>query len=180
MRKMRSALTVFGLLLVMGMAEFFLVSFIVPFYPKSYMQVTPTMDILTTPTATLEVAVSEVENNPLGDAVMPTVSAEGCIGGQIEWVYPQPNAEISGLVELEAIINVENLGFYKYEYSQAGSDNWISIAAGTEKIIDAGPLGGAWNTGGEIPGQYLLRIVVLDNENNPMPACVLPIYIVAP
>jgi hypothetical protein len=73
---------------------------------------------------------------------------------------------------------VEKLGFYKYEYSPTGSERWTTIAAGNTIIIDE-PLGGAWDTSDLIPGNYELRLVVNDNLNNALPACVIQVTIEA-
>jgi hypothetical protein len=106
-------------------------------------------------------------------------SLDGCIPGEIEWTDPQPGDEVKGPVELKGTIAVANLGFYKYEYSQAGSDTWTTIAAGDAPVQD-GPLGGNWNTEQLLPGDYRLRLVVSDNANNTLPACGIRVRVVGP
>ena len=82
-------------------------------------------------------------------------------------------------MELKGTVNVENIGFYKYEFALMGSDTWTTIAAGNT-IIKNDLLGGAWDTSALVPGDYELRLVVNDNENNPLPACMIQVTIEAP
>jgi hypothetical protein len=81
-------------------------------------------------------------------------------------------------VELLGTVNIPNLGFYKYEFSEPGSDVWSTIAA--DNVAKVNGTIGYWNTGQLTPGDYLLRLVVVDNQNNPFPACVIAVRVVAP
>ncbi len=183
-RKISFALTlvvIFGLLML---AEFVLVSFVAPALPQQRILATPTLDLLSTPTATL--GVPEIGATPTSESIQATplaVTAEGCVPGSIEWLYPKNGDEIQGTVNLDFIVNVVNLGFYKYEYVQAGSTNWETIAADNVPVVntpepDAAPQH-AWNTSALIPGDYQLRLVVTDNANNTFPACTISIRIIA-
>ncbi|GAP15145.1 hypothetical protein LARV_02926 [Longilinea arvoryzae] len=182
-RKISFALTlvvIFGLLML---AEFILVSFVAPAMPNQRILATPTLDLISTPTATLP--VSGVGVTPTSESVQATplaVTAEGCVPGSIEWIYPQNGDEIQGTVNLVFLVNVTNLGFYKYEYVQAGSTEWVTIAADDVPVAstpepDAEPQH-AWNTESLIPGDYQLRLVVTDNANNTFPACTIAIRII--
>ena len=112
---------------------------------------------------------------------MAVSEQEGCIPGELDWTFPKNGVQISGLVNLKGTIQVPNLGFYKYEYSSVGSNNWITIAAGNTNITDSAlGGGGAWNTSQLVPGDYRLRLVAADNQNQALPACVINIRIVAP
>jgi hypothetical protein len=120
-------------------------------------------------------ATPDLTKAPTKETILPV----GCTPGQVEWTFPKAGDEISGKVELKGTVNVPNLGFYKYEFSQAGVENWMTIAAGNENNkVDA--VLGTWDTTLLIPGDYQLRLVVADNQNQLMPACVIPIRIVAP
>lgn len=176
-RRFGSALTLIILLMILALAEFSMVTFVAPAFPNATLLLTPTMDLLASPTTTL---------NPLqiasaAPAGIPTSinGGEGCIPGQLDWSYPANGDEISGLVELKGTVNVVNLGFFKYEFSQPGSDAWITIAAGNQAKIDE-PLGGVWNTSQLVPGDYLLRLVVSDNQNILMTPCTISVRIIAP
>ncbi len=186
-REFSSAMTFLMLLILIGLAQFFLVSFIAPGMPRTNIIATPTIDRLATPEKT-----QAVTNTPLTTptGLIPTlaVASEGCVPGQIEWTFPKNNDQIKGTVTLTGTVNVPNLGFYKYEYSSAGTDNWITIAAGDSTIIDK-PLGtsekslgtsGQWNTSQLAQGDYRLRLVVVDNQDKTLPACVINIRITSP
>jgi hypothetical protein len=146
---------------------------------------TPTLDLLATPTVTLEaknsstlMPASALAGTQTTTTPTPGKVVDGCIKGQLEWTFPKGGDEINGTIELKGIVNVANLGFYKYEYSQPGSSAWITIAAGDKPKNDE-PLGGVWNTSQLVPGDYLLRLVVSDNKNQVLPACQISVQIVA-
>jgi len=180
LKRVRATLTVLVLLLLFAAAEFLIVSFVIPAYPQLTMLATPTLDILATPTVTL---ASQIGSLSIGRATqtpspVPTVQVEGCTPGQIEWVDPVPGQELSGTVRLVATVNIPNLGFYKYEYSEPGSDIWNTIAANNEAKVK-GEIG-FWNTNQLEPSKdYLLRLVVVDNQNQSLPMCVISVRVVA-
>lgn len=178
-RRLSAALSVFILLFLLGAAEFALVTFVSPVYPKVFLLQTPTLDLLATSTAVLP--QQEITPDALVKGTLPTAAVldeDGCVPGELEWTYPVSGGEISGVVELRGTVNVSNLGFYKYEFSQPGTDTWVTIAAG-DSLGEDQLLGGAWNTGQLVPGDYRLRLVVSDNQNQTMPACEIPVRVVA-
>ncbi len=181
-RRFTGSLTVLILLFMLGMAEFATASIVFPDFPRAQSLATPTIELLATPTAIVQVetASTATVEAPL-EVALPL--EEGCVAGQIEWIYPTAGVELKGEVELRGTVSVPNLGFYKYEYNQAGTDTWVTIAAGDRPIVDQ-PLGGdgsgQWDTSQLVPGDYFLRLVVTDNVNNVFPACVIPVRIVAP
>jgi hypothetical protein len=178
-RKLSTAITIFVLLAMLMGVEFFLVSFVAPTYPQEVMLPTPTIDRLATITPTLEGTAEPVMAEVQATATPQIVAGDGCVPGQLEWTYPQPGDEISGAVEFTGTVNLANLGFYKYEFRQAGSDTWQTIAAGdTVKVNES--LGGRWNTAQLIPGDYELRLVASDNQNQAIPACEVSVQIVLP
>ncbi len=186
-REFSSAMTFLMLLILIGLAQFFLVSFISPGMPRANILATPTIDRLATPEK-IQAATGTPLTTPTGLAPTQTAAAEGCVAGQIEWTYPKNNDQIKGSVTLKGTVNVPNLGYYKYEYSQAGSDNWITIAAGNTAIVDQ-PLGtseqssgnsGLWNTSLLAQGDYRLRLVVFDSLNKMLPVCIVNIRITSP
>jgi len=176
-QKFNSALTVlvFSVLLVIGL--FVVNTFVTPAVPGVQQLATPTIDLTQQP-PTITPAPTIVIT---GEGLIPTITSyfsRGCIPDQIDWTDPQNGDTINGRVELKGTVNVENLGFYKYEYSPSGSDTWTTIAAGNARIVNE-PLGGAWDTRALVPGEYELRLVVNDNQNNPLPACVIQVIIEA-
>ncbi len=178
---MNANVAILAIAVLFAAVTFVMATFVTPSVPGLYAAATPTLNPLTTATSTLPVAVPTVETDVVSAAIAAQnqIVAEGCIAGQIEWTFPAAGEEISGTVELRGTVNVDNLGFYKYEFSQPGSDTWQPIAAGDGVRRDE-PLGGQWNTTQLVPGDYLLRLVVADNQNTIYPACVISIRIVAP
>lgn len=172
--------TMLVILLLFGLTEFYLVTFIAPTYPGAHSLATPTLDIMATPEMTIPAAAAQSIPTPeptqASDVVDPQVVRTGCLEDQIEWTYPVNGDEIKGLIEPMGTVNVPNLGFYKYEYSPADAENWTTIAGGDQPKVDQ-PLGGIWNTEQVVPGDYQLRLVVYDNQNNPFPACIISVRI---
>jgi len=180
-RHFSSAMTAMMLFILIGLAQFLLVSFVAPGMPQANTIATPTINYFTTPIATLSSTATSAAQST---GIIPTLAVseqEGCIPGELDWTFPKNGVQISGLVTLKGTIQVPNLGFYKYEYSSVGSNNWITIAAGNTNITDSAlGGGGAWNTSQLVPGDYRLRLVAADNQNQALPACVINIRIVAP
>jgi FtsP/CotA-like multicopper oxidase with cupredoxin domain len=100
------------------------------------------------------------------------------LAGQIEWLSPTAGDTISATVELKGTVNVPNLGFYKYEFSLPGADSWTTIAAGNSPLVN-GTIG-YWNTAQLPAGDYLLRLVVVDNQNGFFPACIVSVRVASP
>ncbi len=181
--RLRGALTLLVFVIGLALLEFIIVSFVYPTATALQSLPTPTIALLETP-LTAPLATPTGPTPAVTATLSPaTPAAEGCVPGQIEWTYPQNGGTLQGKVVLRGTVNVPNLGFYKYEYRAIGSENWLTIAAGNRPIIDQ-PLGGEgsgeWDTEMVTPGDYELRLVVYDNTNQPFPACVVSVRILAP
>ncbi len=171
-----AALTVLLLLFLFIFMEFVIVSFVVPSYPQMASFPTATLDLLATPTFTLPVAAEATGSALFGSATATGQTVkEGCVSGQIEWISPTAGQEITTNIQLTATVNVPNLGFYKYEYAKQGEDLWTTIAGGNQPKIK-GDIG-FWYTDQLTNGDYQLRLVVADNQNNLFPACVIQVRI---
>jgi len=176
--RLRAAMTLLFLALGMVLFEFVVVSFVYPAQSAAQPLPTPTLALLETPYAALE--VTPVETQVLAVETPTAVVSEGCLPGQIEWTYPQTGTTLRGKVVLRGTVNVPNLGFYKYEYRSRGSEEWLTIAAGNRPIVDqalGGEGSGEWDTSMIPAGDYDLRLVVYDNANQPYPACVVTVRI---
>jgi len=162
------------LFLMIALSQFCLVTFIVPFLPSATFLLTPTVDLLQTPLATLSsealTAQPPIQATPEGMV--------GCIPDQIMISTPLAGSEVQGKIVFSGTVNVPNFGFYKYEYSPAGSETWATIAAG-DKIVREAELG-AWDTSQLVPGDYQIRLLVTDNLGKALPACIIPLHVVAP
>jgi hypothetical protein len=178
-RKLAARLTVLSLLGLLILVEFLTVSFVIPAYPRVMSLPTPTLDVLATATATLPASTGETPTPAgSGQPTFASPTSEGCIAGQIEWLSPKAGDTISETVELKGTVNVPNLGFYKYEFSQPGTDTWTTIAAGNSPLVN-GTIG-YWNTAQLPGGDYLLRLVVVDNQNGFFPACIVSVRVNSP
>jgi arginine exporter protein ArgO len=105
----------------------------------------------------------------------PVAGSQGCVPGQLEITSPKPGAEVGGTVTLVGTVYLPNFGFYKYEVALRGTDNWSTISAQSEtkKNEELGIL----NTTVLTPGDYLLRVVVLDNSTQIIGTCIITIRI---
>lgn len=167
----RSALISF-LIVVFFCVEFSLASFVIPGLPADFFLATPTLDLISTPTGTLSPELmTQFANQP--GSVQPNTA--GCTPGQIELTFPEPGEEIRGVIELTGTVNIPNFGFYKYEVAPNGSDTWATIAAGRTTVVDASL--GRWDTTALTPGDYQLRLVVIDNQGTILPACIVPVQV---
>ena len=173
-QKVRVSGAFFILLVMIGLSQFCLVTFIVPFLPAATFLLTPTADLLQTPVATL--SADALTAHP-GSATSPAGLA-GCIPGQIMVLSPSPASEVQGKVVILGTVDVPNFGFFKYEYALQGSETWSTIAAGDKTIRD-GELG-AWDTSQLPPGDYQLRLLITDNLGKALPPCIIPVHVIAP
>jgi hypothetical protein len=171
------AVAVLSLLIFLAAAEVVLTVFLAPVMPASALLLTPTMNPLITPTNTIssEFLASLGFQTPQST---PTAQSSGCIPGQIMVTFPKPGDVVKGSVTLTGTANIPNFGFYKYEFSPLGTDIWSTIQASRDVIPD-GNLG-VWNTSLVSPGDYNLRLVVIDNQGNALPPCIVPVRVSAP
>jgi protocatechuate 3,4-dioxygenase beta subunit len=78
-------------------------------------------------------------------------------------------------VDLIGTVNVQNLGFYKFEVAPRNSETWSTIFAG--RAITNNEKFGRWDTTEMTPGDYQLRLVVSDNQGNALPECIIPLRV---
>ena len=172
LRHFSQSAAVMIVIFVMVCMEFFMVSFIIPGLPAETFLPTPTLELLAIPIGSLSPdSLTQIALQPTS----PTLSATGCVPGQVMLSSPEPAAEIQGIVDLIGTVDIPNFGFYKYEVAPQGSNTWVSLGAGREVIHDS--LLGRWDATAVVPGDYQLRLVATDNEGKAFPACVVPIRI---
>ena len=168
--------------LVIAVVEFALVSFVAPSVPGAQPIFTPTVDLLATPTITLQADVQEtVQPTPAAAGTpepLPLIPESSCIPGQIEITSPAQNETVRGVVEIMGTVDVPNFGFYKFEMTPVGETFWQTIQAGDE-ITQEDSLG-FWDTTLLARGEYQLRLVVTDNEGGSFPPCIIQLNIVPP
>lgn len=153
LRRLSQQVALLALILVLACGEFAVATFIVPGLPAS--------EILPTPTI-----------NPLGTPL--SNAAQGCTTS-IRITSPKSGSEISGNVEIRGTIDVPDFGFYQYEYAPLGSENWIAIRADRQSGQEISL--GSWNTMLIPPGDYQLRLVVVDTSGRILPPCVITVRV---
>jgi hypothetical protein len=168
------------LLFVMAVAVFVLVSFIAPVFPASNPLLTPTMDILASPTIILVEETPEVGREiSTAEAMSLTatvqVVGEGCVPAQIMLTEPIDGSDVSGVIVVQGTADIQNFGFYKYEIARPGETIWLTIQAGRE-IKQESELG-QWDTRTLAPGDYMLRLVVTDNQGESFEPCVIRVRV---
>lgn len=177
LRRMSRALAAVVLILILLLAEFFVISFIIPGLPAAVFAPTPTLDLLAAPTATLPPEAAAMLS--AAPAPIVSVSDAGCVPERLNIVSPEPGEQVSGSVELIGTVDIPNLGFYKVEVALQDSENWASVFAGRTPRRNQ-PFENQWDTSLLTPGDYLLRLVVTDNEGQSLPPCVIPVRVTAP
>jgi hypothetical protein len=97
------------------------------------------------------------------------------VPGQVILTAPKAGEEVSGIITIEGTVNIPDFGFYKYEIARPGETIWLTILAGRE-IVQEGELG-QWDTATLSPGDYMLRLVVTDNQGESLPPCVIQVRV---
>ncbi len=90
---------------------------------------------------------------------------------------PLNNQQVSGWLTIKGNATVENFKFYKLEYGKGAKPaNWVWFFGG-EFPVWQGTLGGL-NTGNLAPGQYTIRVTVVDKTSNYPPPCDVVVNVV--
>jgi hypothetical protein len=176
--RLNRAAVMLVLIMTMGMAEFILVSFVAPTVPGAIPLLTPTIDLLATPTVTLpppEPGASEAisEQTPTPTGWPPEES--GCIPGKLMITEPMYGEQISGKLTSVGTVDYENFSFYKYEVKRPDDPIWHTLQANRETKQDE--VLGEWDTELITQGDYLLRVVAVDNQGEVMGNCEISIRI---
>lgn len=176
--KLNRAAIMLVLALLVAVSEFTLVSFLAPTMPGARPLPTPTLNILSIPTATL--APDQTGEAPALQ-VTPTLFVNpmaGCIPDEVMITSPEDGAEVSGVIQVIGTANIPDFGFYKYEIARPGESIWLSINAG-EQVVQDGVLG-EWITSVLPPGDYQLRLMVADNLGKFKLPCTVQVRVIAP
>lgn len=165
----------FILVMLIGLSQFCLVSFVAPFLPASALLATPTLSLTPAAGAPAQTTAPAAEA-PLRPS--PPPGSIGCIPEQLLFTFPQPGEQVKGKIAPRVTVNFPDLGFFKYEYAPAGSEDWKTIAADNQNRIDyeLNP----WDTTTLTPGDYQLRLVATNNLGETLPPCIIPVRVLAP
>lgn len=162
------------LLILIGLSQFCLVTFVAPYLPASTFLSTPTLSLTQAAGAFSQAGADSVNATA---PPSPPPGSIGCIPDQLVFTFPLSGAEVRGRITLRATVNFPNLGFFKYEYVAAGSEEWMTIAADNANRID-GELS-SWDTTNLTPGDYQLRLLAANNLGEVLPPCIIPVRVLA-
>ncbi len=127
----------------------------------------PTLPPPATPTPALAVSAT------------PTAGpAPACVSAGTQLIRPTVGAQLSGIVEVWGTASIPDFQFYKFEIQAEGSNEWVTIQSFPNPVVNG--LLGTWDASPLPPGNYLFRLVVVDNTGNFPEPCVVPIVIVPP
>lgn len=175
--RLNQAATMLLLLLLMSVSEFVLVYIVAPGVPGAIPIPTPTLNLLATATAVLPIETLSPEGvtTPTASPAVGQTSGSGCVPGSVEISSPKDGDTVSGVVEVRGTADIANFGFYKYEIARPGETIWLSLNAGEAPVKD-GVLG-EWITDMLPAGDYMLRLVVTDNNGQTLPACAIQLRV---
>jgi hypothetical protein len=164
------------LCLLVAAVEFYVVVFVVPTVPQASPLPTPTLNLQATPTLSLAASTGGTPAITVTPAGTPApVGSGSCISDTVMITSPADGSQIQGIITIEGTADIPNFGFYKYEIARPGDPVWLSINAGRQRVTN-GELGD-WDTRSLTPDEYLLRLVVIDNEGNLLEPCVIRVRV---
>lgn len=175
--RLNQAATTLAFLFIMAIAEFTLVTFIVPSVPGAVPLPTSTLNLLTTATVTLPPITPAVVTTTTVEPTNSTQQAagQGCVVGVNELTAPKDGDTVSGVVTLKGTVDIPNFGFYSYEIARPGETIWLPIQVG--RAITKNDVLGTWDTSALDPGEYMLRLVVTDNQGVALQPCVIKVFV---
>ncbi len=162
-------------IIILGIAEFGLVSFITPGVPDATPLLTPTIDLLATATITLEPNQETAQES--NATPQPTIQTEdnSCRPGQLEIASPQAGENVKDVVEIYGTADITNFGFYKFEMAAVNDTTWQTVQAGDVPVND--DLLGYWDTSRLASGEYILRLIITDNQGNASDPCAVRVNV---
>ncbi len=174
--RVNSAATMVVILIIMAVAEFTVVTFVVPTIPGANPLPTATLDLLATPTITLPPPTQDPNETP-GATPTPgeVAAAEGCAPGQVNLTSPLNGDRISGSIIVKGSADILNFGFYTLQIAHPGDPIWSPIQVG-QKAVKNEALG-TWDTSSLAPGAYMLQLVVTDNVANVLTPCAIQVTV---
>ncbi len=177
--RVNSAATMVVILIIMAVAEFTLVTFVVPTVPGANPLPTLTLDLLATPTTTLPPPTQDPNATPGPTATPGEVpAAEGCVAGQVNLTDPVNGAQISGSYTVKGSAELANFGFYTLQIAHPGDSIWLPILVGQQPVKN--DILGTWETSNLTPGEYLIRLLVTDNVGNELTPCSIQVTVMPP
>ncbi len=177
--RVNSAATMVVILILMVVAEFTLVTFVIPTVPGANPLPTMTLNLLATPTTTLPASTQKPNETPGVTATPGEMAAgEGCMAGQVNLTSPLNGDRINGSVSVKGTAQATNFGFYALQIARPGDTVWMPIQVGQQAVKN--DTLGTWETSTLTPGEYMLRLVVTDNVGTELTPCAVRVTVEAP
>jgi hypothetical protein len=135
----------------------------------------PTPTITPTPLpASTPAAASSILDTPTPQPVVsaaPPQQPPNCPNPGSKIIQPGSGSQVAGVIQIVGAASIENFEYYKFEFRPAASNgDWNFINRYNNSVVE-GVLGD-WNTDTVSPGEYELRLVVVDNTGNFPEPCV--------
>ncbi len=106
----------------------------------------------------------------------PKIAPPVCPTAGVIISSPGVGQVLTGPTTVTGVANIPNFQFYKLEWSSAGApDQWHWFAGGESPVAN-GALG-SFDPATVPPGQYNIRLVVVDNTGNFPPPCVVQVTV---
>ena len=177
----QAAIMLFSML-VIAVGVFVMVTFVATSLPAQDLLATPTLSLSLSSENPSTTVTPASGNDALFTATpLPTVSVNpnNCIPAQIIITEPEADTVIRGSVNVVGTVDVPNFGFYKFEVARADEELWLTIQAG-RNIIRDDVLVENWDTSRLPIGNYVLQLLVTNNDGQELPPCRIPVRIEAP
>jgi len=132
----------------------------------------PTPTATTTPLPRPTVSLEETETPT---PAVPVAAPANCPNPAIRISEPGNGAQVSGVIKIVGSANIEDFGYYKFEFRGNGFGDWTFIQR-FDQAINGGILG-AWDTRSVPSGEYEFRLVVVDSTGNYPTPCVVQLSV---
>ena len=134
--------------------------------------------LLPTPTATPTPlplpTVNAVEDTPTPFIDLSQGQPPNCPIPGSKITRPGNGARVTGVIQISGAASIENFDYYKFEFRVPGGE-WNFIARHDTPVAE-GVLG-SWNTDTVPPGEYELRVVVVDTTGNFPEPCAIRLIV---
>jgi hypothetical protein len=140
--------------------------------------VLPTVSLLDTPVVTSAGNETEVNSTPMENAILEGL---GCANPDATISSPKDGDSIKNLVDVLGTANIPGFAFYKVEIKSSEPQAvWQAIGARNEPICETCEVEESlarWDTSLVTPGEYLLRLTVMDSVGNAPLPCELKVRV---
>ena len=139
-----------------------------PTSPPLIFTPTPTLTPTPQPSPEIEAGLTPIPT-PNNNNNVP-VQVPNCPNPGSQIIQPGNGARVTGVIQISGGAIVDNFNYYKFEFRAPGGE-W-SFIEDYDTPVARGVLG-SWNTDTVAPGEYELRLVVVDSIGNYPEPCVV-------